>query len=134
MPKNLKQLSESPVRLTGGHRLCPGCGEPIVVRQILMATEDPVIVANATGCLEVSTTIFPYTAWNVPWLHIAFENAAAAASGLEAMYVSLKNQGKIDPDANYKFVASPETAAPMTSASSRCPGPSSAATASCMFV
>ncbi len=105
MPKNLKQLSESPVRLTGGHRLCPGCGEPIVVRQILMATEDPVIVANATGCLEVSTTIFPYTAWNVPWLHIAFENAAAAASGLEAMYVSLQRQGKIDPDANYKFVA-----------------------------
>jgi len=105
MPKNLKQLSESPVRLTGGHRLCPGCAEPIVVRQVLMGTDDPVIVANATGCFEVSTTIFPYTAWNIPWMHIAFENAAAAASGLEAMYQSLKAQGKIDADSNYKFLA-----------------------------
>ena len=105
MPKNLKQLSESPVRLTGGHRMCPGCGEPIAVRQVLMGTDDPVIIANATGCLEVSTTIFPYTAWTVPWMHIAFENAAATASGLEAMYKSLKSQGKIDADTNYKFVA-----------------------------
>ncbi len=105
MAKNLKQLVDSPVRLTGGHRLCPGCGEPIAVRQVLMGTDSPVIVANATGCLEVSTTIFPYTAWNVPWVHIAFENAAAAASGVEAMYESLKKQGKIDADADYKFVA-----------------------------
>ena len=105
MAKNLKQLAESPVRLTGGHRLCPGCGEPIAVRQVLMATEDPVIVANATGCLEVSTTVFPYTAWNVPWLHVAFENAAAVSSGMEAMYVSLKAQGKLPADSNYKFVA-----------------------------
>ncbi|MEA3401020.1 MAG: thiamine pyrophosphate-dependent enzyme [Armatimonadota bacterium] len=102
---SLKQLSHREVRLTGGHRLCPGCGEPIVARQILMSTEHPVLATNATGCLEVSTTIFPYTAWNIPWLHIAFENAAAAASGLEAMYQSLKAQGKLDPDANYKFVA-----------------------------
>lgn len=105
MPKNLKQLSESPVRLTSGHRLCPGCAEPIAVRQILMGTDQPVLAANATGCLEVSTTIFPYTAWNIPWIHVAFENAAAVASGLEAMYQSLKNQGKLDADANYKFVA-----------------------------
>ena len=105
MAKNLKQLVDSPVRLTAGHRLCPGCGEPIAVRQILMATDQPVIAANATGCLEVSTTIFPYTAWNIPWIHIAFENAAAVASGVEAMYQSLKSQGKIDADADYKFVA-----------------------------
>jgi pyruvate ferredoxin oxidoreductase beta subunit len=103
--KNLKQLSKSPVRLTGGHRLCPGCAEPTVVREILMASDDPVICANATGCLEVSTTIFPYTAWNVPWMHVAFENAAAVVSGLEAMYQSLKAQGKLDADANYNFVA-----------------------------
>ncbi len=113
MPKNLKQLSHSPVRLTGGHRLCPGCGEPIVVREVLMATEDPVIVVTATGCLEVSTTIFPYTAWNVPWVHLAFENAAAGIAGIEAMYSKYKADqanGKpipefVDPEANYKFVA-----------------------------
>lgn len=105
MPKNLKQYAEMPVRLTGGHRLCPGCGEPIAVRQILMATEKPVIVANATGCLEVSTTIFPYTAWTVPWLHVAFENAAAVASGLEAMYHAQKAKGGLPADADYRFVA-----------------------------
>lgn len=105
MAKNLKQLADTPVRLTGGHRLCPGCGEPIAVRQILMASDNPVIVANATGCFEVSTTIFPYTAWNVPWLHIAFENAGATAAGMEAMYQSLKAQGKIDAAVEYNFVA-----------------------------
>ena len=102
---NLKQLSHRPERLTGGHRLCPGCGEPIAVRQVLMSTENPVLIANATGCLEVSTTIFPFSAWDTPWLHIAFENAAAAISGVEAMYKSLKAQGKIDADVDYKFVA-----------------------------
>jgi len=101
----LKQLSESPVRLTGGHRLCPGCGEPIVVRQVLMGTDSPVVAVNATGCLEVSTTIFPFTAWAIPWLHIAFENAAAAVSGVEGMYQSLKKQGKLPADSDYKFVA-----------------------------
>ncbi len=113
MPKNLKQLSHTPLRLTGGHRLCPGCGEPIVVRQVLMATDDPVIAASCTGCLEVSTTIFPYTAWNIPWIHIAFENAAATIAGIEAMYKAHKARAAkgtplpdyIDPDADYKFVA-----------------------------
>ena len=113
MPKNLKQLSHTPLRLTGGHRLCPGCAEPIVVRQVLMATDDPVIAASCTGCLEVSTTIFPYTAWNIPWIHIAFENAAATIAGIEAMYKAHQARAAkgiplpdyIDPDANYKFVA-----------------------------
>jgi len=105
MPKNLKQYAQVPPRLTGGHRLCPGCGEPTAVRQILMATDKPVIVANATGCLEVSTTIFPYTAWNVPWIHLAFENAAATASGVEAMYQAWKAKGKLPAEAEYRFVA-----------------------------
>lgn len=105
MPKNLKQMAEAPERLTAGHRLCPGCGEPTAARQVLMATEKPVIVTNATGCFEVSTTIFPYTAWAVPWLHVAFENVAAVASGVEAMYESQKAQGNIPADADYRFVA-----------------------------
>lgn len=113
MPKNLKQLSHTPLRLTAGHRLCPGCGEPIVVRQVLMATDDPIVAVSCTGCLEVSTTIFPYTAWNIPWLHIAFENAGATIAGIEAMYKAHKAKAAkgiplpdyIDPDADYKFVA-----------------------------
>ena len=52
----------------------------------------PVVLSNATGCLEVASTIFPYTAWNAPWIHSAFENAAATISGIESMYRALKRR------------------------------------------
>lgn len=68
-----------------------------------MATEDPVIVGCATGCLEVSTTIYPYTAWNTPYIHNAFENVAATISGVETAYRAFRKQGKIDKE--IKFVA-----------------------------
>ena len=80
-PLTLKSLSHKPDHLTGGHRMCSGCGAPTVVRQVHLAMDEPVVIANATGCLEVSTCLFPYTAWQVPWMHSAFENAAATASG-----------------------------------------------------
>jgi pyruvate ferredoxin oxidoreductase beta subunit len=70
--------------LRGGHALCQGCGVPMVVRVVLGTITRPTVVVNATGCLEVATTRFPTTAWNVPWVHVAFENAAAVASGVEA--------------------------------------------------
>jgi len=70
--------------LRGGHSLCQGCGIPMVVRTVLSTIEKPVVVVNATGCLEVATTRYPTTAWNVPWIHVAFENAAAVASGIES--------------------------------------------------
>ncbi len=101
----LKELAKKPDLLTGGHRMCAGCGAPIVVRQVLAAIDEPVIIANATGCLEVATTIYPYTAWKLPWIHSAFENAAATISGVEAMYNSLKRQGKIPPEQKIKFLA-----------------------------
>jgi len=100
---NLKNLSQKKELLTGGHRLCAGCGASIAVRQILSALDDPVVVGNATGCLEVATTIYPFTAWGTPFIHNAFENVAATISGVEAMYSSLKRQGKIDRE--IKFVA-----------------------------
>jgi len=99
-----KELSKRPDRLSPGHRLCAGCGATIIVRQILAAIDDPVVIANATGCLEVGTTIYPYTAWRVPWIHNAFENAASTISGVEAAYRSLVRQGKI-PEQNVKFLA-----------------------------
>jgi len=99
----LKELCAREDRLTGGHRMCPGCGAPIIVRQALMAVKEPVVVACATGCLEVSTTIFPYTAWKTPFIHSAFENSAATMSGVEAAYTSLKQQGKIKDD--IRFIA-----------------------------
>ena len=73
---SIKELIQKKEPLTGGHRACAGCGFPQIVKLILMASKDPVVVVSATGCLEVSTTIFPYTAWNVPFLHNAFENSA----------------------------------------------------------
>ena len=100
---NLKSLSHTEDRLVEGHRLCAGCAEPIIARQVLMATDKPVVVANATGCFEVSTSIYPFTSWNVPWIHTAFENAPATMSGVEAAYNSLKRQGKLDQEV--KFIA-----------------------------
>ncbi len=83
--------------------MCSGCGAPTVVRQVLLAIDGPIVIANATGCLEVSTCLFPYTAWQVPWMHSAFENAAATASGIETMYRALRKKGKISKD--IKFIA-----------------------------
>jgi pyruvate ferredoxin oxidoreductase beta subunit len=100
---SLKVLSRKKELLTGGHRLCAGCGASIIVRQVLMAAEDPVVMSSATGCLEVATTIYPFTAWRIPWIHCAFENSASTLSGVEAAYRSLKRQGKIDR--TIKFIA-----------------------------
>jgi pyruvate ferredoxin oxidoreductase beta subunit len=91
----LREIAGSEEQFTCGHRLCTGCAEPVVVRQILHAAENPVVLANATGCLEVASTIYPYSAWKVPWIHSAFENAAATISGVEAAYNALKRKGKI---------------------------------------
>ncbi|MGQ9623092.1 MAG: thiamine pyrophosphate-dependent enzyme [Candidatus Caldatribacteriaceae bacterium] len=94
----LKELAKRPERITPGHRLCAGCGAPIAVRLILAAADKPVVAANATGCLEVSTTIFPYTAWSIPWIHSAFENAAATIAGVESMYQARRRRGEIDEE------------------------------------
>jgi pyruvate ferredoxin oxidoreductase beta subunit len=93
--KVLAEREEKGVRFTGGHTLCAGCAEPMVVRTVLNAIEDPVVVASPTGCLEVASSRFPGTAWNVPWIHVAFENAAAVISGVEAAYKALQKRGKI---------------------------------------
>lgn len=98
---NLKELSKKEELFTGGHRLCSGCGAGIIARQVLLACDKPVVVANATGCLEVATTIFPYTAWKTPWIHSAFENAAATISGVETAYKAFKKKGKITDDINF---------------------------------
>ncbi len=97
----LRDLAKRKEPLCGGHRACSGCGAPIVVRQVLMSSKDPVVITAATGCLEVVTTIFPYTAWEVPFLHNAFENSAATCSGAEAAYKALKKKGKQSEHINF---------------------------------
>ncbi len=99
---SLKDLTKMPVRLASGHRLCAGCAESIIAKQILMGTEDHVIVSGSTGCFEVSTTIFPYTSWNTPYIHTAFGNGAATCAGVETAYAALKRKGKISD--TIKFV------------------------------
>ncbi|MDA8088428.1 MAG: thiamine pyrophosphate-dependent enzyme [Nitrospiraceae bacterium] len=99
----LREKSKQEERFEHGHRMCAGCGAPTVVKMVLMATEYPVVVSNATGCLEVSTCIQEFTAWKTPWIHTAFENAAATLSGAETMYRALLKKGKM-PD-NVKFIA-----------------------------
>lgn len=105
MAYNLKEVAKKPERLTGGHRMCAGCGAPIVIRQILRALkpEDHAVISTATGCLEVSTFLYPYTSWKDSFIHSAFENAAATAAGAEAAYRALKRKGKIEGET--KFIA-----------------------------
>ncbi len=100
----LKDLASMEDRLVAGHGMCVGCGIPLIFKIILRATEDPIIIANATGCLEVCTSIFPRTSWNMTWVHSAFENAAATIAGVESMYKSLKRNGKIPEDKKIKFM------------------------------
>jgi len=89
---SLKELSTQE-SFGPGHRMCTGCGPAITARITLKALQKPTIIVNATGCLEVATTIYPDTAWKVPWVHTLFENASAVASGIEA---SLQKEGKAD--------------------------------------
>ena len=105
MAYQLKEQVAKPERLSGGHRMCAGCGAPIAVRAVLRALnpEDRAVIANATSCLEVSTYLYPYTAWKDSYIHSAFENAAATISGVEACYKAMKKRGKIDE--TFKFIA-----------------------------
>jgi pyruvate ferredoxin oxidoreductase beta subunit len=93
--RGLKELTTDEP-LAPGHRLCPGCGASVVVRQVLLAAPKDTIVANATGCLEVSTALYPYSAWNRPWIHSAFENAAALASGVASGFKAMAKRGEAE--------------------------------------
>lgn len=107
MAFNLKNtIIETDSRITGGHRMCAGCGVPPVIRMILRAVkpEDKVVIGNATGCLEVATTIYPYTSWKDSYIHTAFGSAAATLSGVESAYEVLKRKGKIAESEITKFI------------------------------
>jgi len=90
-----KDIASKPDLFLSGHRACAGCGPATVMRLIMKATRGPTIVTQATGCMEVVSSIYPYTSWGVPWLHTAFENAAANASGIEAALKALQKKGQI---------------------------------------
>ena len=95
MAKNLKELTSHPELLTGGHRACAGCTGSNILRQIMLTAGKDTVVGGATGCMEVITTIFPYTAWRTSFIHSAFENCAATISGVETAFKSLKKHGEL---------------------------------------
>ncbi|MCD6414704.1 MAG: pyruvate synthase subunit beta [Candidatus Diapherotrites archaeon] len=76
-----------------GHRSCAGCGAIIAIREMLRATGKNVVICEATGCMEVTTTPYPETSWKVPWIHVLFENAASVASGVRE---ALDKKGRKD--------------------------------------
>jgi len=80
---------------TPGHRACQGCAEALAVRLVAKALGKNVVVASATGCMEIVSSPLPFTNWGVPWIHVAFENAAAVASGAEAGTKALIRKGKL---------------------------------------
>ena len=87
-----------------GHRACIGCGEALAVRLAFKALDNNVIVANATGCMEIVASQLPYSTWHLPWIHTLFENTAAVASGIEAGYKAMRRKGLVVPE-NTKVVA-----------------------------
>ncbi len=95
---SIKDIAAKPDLFFSGHRACAGCAPATVLRLLMKATRGPTIVTQATGCMEIVGSIYPYTSWGVPWLHTAFENAAANASGIEAAIKALRKKGKIKQD------------------------------------
>ena len=98
MAYNVKEIvAEKPSRFLAGHRMCAGCGAPPVARMVLRALkpDDHAVVCGATGCMEVSTFMYPYTSWSDSFIHTAFECAGATLSGAEAAYKSMKATRKI---------------------------------------
>ena len=77
MNKNNKLISP-------GHNACAGCGQLSAVQSVMRAMDKNTIIANATGCLEVTTTAFPQSSWGLPWIHSVFGNASSVASGIKA--------------------------------------------------
>ena len=82
-------------RFVSGHRACQGCGEALAVRMIHQILGRNTVVGSATGCMEIISSSYPDTAWAIPWLHVAFENAAAVASGIETGLKVLMRKGRI---------------------------------------
>ena len=95
--KSLQLYTEHPEEefAVSGHRACQGCAEILALRLALKVFGKDTILCMATGCMEIISTPLPTTAWKLPWIHVAFENAASVASGVEAGIRVLMDKGKI---------------------------------------
>jgi pyruvate ferredoxin oxidoreductase beta subunit len=102
MALSVKEMKTRPELLAPGHRACAGCTAPIVLKTALKMTDKHIVGAIATGCMEVSTSIYPFNAWKISMIHSAFENSAATISGVEAAYQKLHRDGKVPEE--FKFI------------------------------
>jgi len=99
----LPRLITTEENFASGHRACVGCGEALAVRHVCKALGKNVIIVNATGCIEIFSSLLPRTSWRVPWIHTLFENVGAVVSGVEAAYKARIRKGKLE-DRGVKFV------------------------------
>ncbi len=104
--KVIKPLKNFPTEeyVASGHRACQGCAEILAVRHVLKAIGADMVLAMATGCMEIISSPYPLTSWKVPWIHVAFENAASVGSGVEAGLKVLRRKGRV-PDKEVTVVA-----------------------------
>jgi len=100
MAYNHKRELSKPERFAPGHRLCSGCGAGILCRAMTRALDEETraVIVNATGCLEVSSFLYPYTSWTDSYIHGAFENASAIAGGVEAAIKAKARKGELGSD------------------------------------
>ena len=100
--KNYEKITPKNIPLdepfSKGHRACQGCGEVLALRMVAKAVGRRMIAVSATGCMEIISSPYPQTAWETPWIHVAFENAAAVASGVEAGRKALIRKGRFAED------------------------------------
>ena len=104
MAYNHKKELSKPERFAPGHRLCSGCGAGILCRAMTRALDEETraVIVNATGCLEVSSFLYPYTSWTDSYIHGAFENASAIGSGIEGAIKAKRRKGELGAD--YKIL------------------------------
>ncbi|MEM1619702.1 MAG: thiamine pyrophosphate-dependent enzyme [Fervidicoccaceae archaeon] len=103
VPESVRDIPREEL-FVGGHGLCAGCVAGTIARHLVKMAGPNTIVVSSTSCVEVSTAFYPYTSWRVPWIHVAFENAAAVASGIESALKVLARKGAIDPSRRINVV------------------------------
>ena len=100
----LKELIQDEDLFVAGHGMCPGCLIPVILKVVLRATRYPLVIANASGCLQQASTIFPKTSWKVNWIHTSHSNAASTMSGIETAYKFFKKRSRLPEDKKIKFL------------------------------
>jgi len=104
--KNLKEFSTSADRFEGANLLCPGCAHSIIVREVLNATNNDLILSASTGCLEVCSAVYPQPSGDAPWIHSGAGDGSTAPAGADAIDKALRKQGRLQQRAPEPAVVS----------------------------